>query len=319
MTDFLAGLVAKADGAPALARRRSSLFETPAQPPAAGDTGFRASRALGSGDPAGGWDSLVDETATVESPGPAVPATNHRRSSRSGNADPAGPPAWDPEPAWRPSGDDAVTGRERTDGSRPPTVRGNESAARPTAAPAPAPAPTPPARRSPEASQAPPVQTMLTARTIETIVERPAPGPPSAPSPLHAARAAADPEAPLVVGTSARGGDGTLEPARPTRPRPEQPDHTTGTVPAAVHAYAPVRPFRRPDPPAAGLRPGGRGARNLSAAAPPAALPAIHVTIARIEVRAAPARTPAPVQTPRPAGPKLGLDEYLRSRSGRDR
>lgn len=46
----------------------------------------------------------------------------------------------------------------------------------------------------------------------------------------------------------------------------------------------------------------------------PAPEPTIHVTIGRVEIRAA--STPASVPPVKPAGPKLKLDEYLRARNG---
>lgn len=48
-------------------------------------------------------------------------------------------------------------------------------------------------------------------------------------------------------------------------------------------------------------------------ALPPPAPPTIHVTIGRVEVRATPQATVRP-PGPRPAGPRMSLDDYLRSR-----
>jgi hypothetical protein len=49
---------------------------------------------------------------------------------------------------------------------------------------------------------------------------------------------------------------------------------------------------------------------------PAAPVPTIHVTIGRVEVRAVPAQPVPSARQPKPTGPRLSLDEYLKLRTG---
>jgi hypothetical protein len=163
-------------------------------------------------------------------------------------------------------------------------------------------------------------------RTIETIAEVPAPAGPVAPRPASP-QPAGPPAPPLQPGPSRRPPVATAA-ALPQgeesgtlvglpRARPEPLRRVPPTAPREPGDVAPA-PFLPARPLAPGSPQGSasaRGARPETAPAP--APPAIHVTIGRIEVRATPQRAPALAPAPRPAAPKLSLDEYLRSRRGR--
>lgn len=320
MTDFLTGLVARArDGVPALARRRPSLFEAPAQPAApAGGPGLGRLRALGPQDPGDEWDGPVDETATVESPRPAEPTAGSRRPPRGRSGRPAVQRSGDTGLSPGLTGTEGAGELEPANLAAPPGEWGWRTTGNPAPGRTvePAASPAPPSAAS-EASVAWGPRGSSLARTMETIVETPASAQPGAPLvPLQAGPGAGTGglERPFEAVVPLRGDSDFPAPAEPNRPRR---DHRQ--VPGAAsgeHDVAPVRPLRRPGSATAGPGTGSLGRRELPAA-PPSPPPAIHVTIGRIEVRATPARTPAPAQAPRPSGPKLGLDEYLRSRSGR--
>jgi translation initiation factor IF-2 len=109
-------------------------------------------------------------------------------------------------------------------------------------------------------------------------------------------------------------------PAPPPRPREQPPDRpappAVGRPPAAGRPPAPaaVRPRVAP------ARPAARPARSgVPAGGRPraAAGPTIRVHIGRVEVRAVVPAAPAPPPRPaRPPGPRLSLEDYLRSRDG---
>jgi hypothetical protein len=54
-------------------------------------------------------------------------------------------------------------------------------------------------------------------------------------------------------------------------------------------------------------------------AAPPAAVPSVHVTIGRVEIRAVMPPAPEPRPAPAPSGSRLSLDEYLKRVNGGSR
>jgi hypothetical protein len=137
-----------------------------------------------------------------------------------------------------------------------------------------------------------------------------APRPREAPRPPAIARSIA-PAAPVTA---------ALAPS-PRAPAPPAERGGAGKPPPA--ATAPTSPPRRGEPRQAqrlisqrraAIAPAVAGPRLLRAE--PQAPPAVHVTIGRLEVRAS---SPLPTPPPRavaPQAPKLGLDEYLRARSG---
>jgi hypothetical protein len=99
------------------------------------------------------------------------------------------------------------------------------------------------------------------------------------------------------------------------KPAPQPPKVEVKHLPAPKEAppikpLVPKSPIRsQPTPPK--MRAVSR-ADSKRPATPPA--PVINVTIGRVEVRAT-APMPTKAQTARPAGPKLSLDDYLRSRA----
>ncbi|HET9212938.1 MAG TPA: hypothetical protein VFR03_21205 [Thermoanaerobaculia bacterium] len=103
--------------------------------------------------------------------------------------------------------------------------------------------------------------------------------------------------------------DETVLPAASPGPRIEP------SAEPALPAHRPLVPraaLRQEPPPAALASPSSRAEAGPAAAAAPE--PTIRVTIGRIEVRsAAPAPPAAPA--PRPAAPRLSLEEYLRRRN----
>ena len=105
----------------------------------------------------------------------------------------------------------------------------------------------------------------------------------------------------------------------PPAPQPERP---AARVALAREPWAPAIPLGPPRTarsPAAELLATPRAPRQVTppeqSAKQPAA-PTVTVTIGHVEIRAA---QPAPVRAARRSGPKLGLDEYLRKRSGGNR
>jgi hypothetical protein len=227
------------------------------------------------------------------------------------------------------------------DGAPPPSpiARAALSAAAPVAisppepaAEVPAVAPTPVSR---QISSAP--------RSFSPVVSQPiGPAPPDSRS---ATSAGASVESPPVgrrvrrkdVRGSARradtGADADAEARRePPRAVPAIARSIAPAAPAAVLAQSPrapvtasgdgparkTQPVARPAP-SRSERPSPRAQRRLAAAPPPRpnvghTSPTVQVTIGRLEVRATrPAAAPER-RAGAPAGPKLGLDEYLRSR-----
>ncbi len=81
----------------------------------------------------------------------------------------------------------------------------------------------------------------------------------------------------------------SIKPLAPKNPPPHR------DIPPGIRAAARAEAKRRPEPPA----------------------PIINVTIGRVEVRAT-TPTTSKAQTARPGGPKLSLDDYLRSRAERN-
>jgi hypothetical protein len=210
----------------------------------------------------------------------------------------------------------AAAGNARID--EPATAVARSAA--PTDALRPAPA-LPPRAAAPTISET--IQPAHTAvkRQASVIVQAPA-APVLAPAPPTPPRPAAD-------------SDARTRPPPPAPRTPAQPS-SDAVVP---HAPAPVPPAAEPprpsvtapvarqaDPPRLQQRPAALGlspqlARRTAPAAPRAPMPVrgapppIEVTIGRVEIRAVAPAAPAP-QRARAAGPRLTLDDYLRSRGG---
>lgn len=137
------------------------------------------------------------------------------------------------------------------------------------------------------------------ARQARTVVEHPAaPAATRVPAASRADRPAVTPT--VVKGVRAAAVNVAKIPEAPAAAiaRLARRDHDAGS---------PIRPSQSwvPDTP------------SVAALVPAPA--AIHVTIGRIEVRAAPADPSPPRATPVPRGPKLGLEEYLRTRGAKPR
>jgi hypothetical protein len=179
------------------------------------------------------------------------------------------------------------------------------------------------------ASEAVPVQTQPAAmdRTVHDTARVPArasPAPAPAPAPVRPAVSAAQaipgalPERPPRVTVASE--LPTAQPVRPGRERdPRQSDESPiprraeRPAPAAPPRAAPRAPYVRAMQPPAAYR-AAAPARAAAAVTQRAALAPVHVTIGRIEVRAAPA---APASRREHTGaPKLTLDDYLRQREG---
>jgi hypothetical protein len=152
--------------------------------------------------------------------------------------------------------------------------------------------------------------------SLQTIAEGPAAAPPepvkqpALQGPRQASSApgaGATAQRPEALRAAALGHSDAAEAAarRPARP----------AVAVARRVETEVQLGREPVPAVRRQRAAGERTPGTGHAAPPP--PVIHVTIGRVEVRAAPPRPLAAAPAPRPAAPKLSLDEYLRSRRGR--
>lgn len=287
MTDYFTAVLARtADRRPALTRRALSTFETPHRP-------HRG--------PAGGpeWTSVEDggleEETVVRSVTP--PPVRAQPSSRATPGNHQSVPERSRQAQPRHSRPDteaeapADVRPERTQPSSPAEPAGTHTellAANVTVGQVANPRT---GRRRPRVRDG-----------LDTIVEPPA-APDPAPQPVlrtqpTPATARAEPVVQHHVDEVS-----VEPPQRAIRSTPvARPDRTAARPPQE-------QPLRRQRPPVA------------SPAVPPAPQPppTIHVTIGRIEVRATPARSVQQPPAPRPAVPKLGLDDYLRSRNGRVR
>jgi hypothetical protein len=100
-------------------------------------------------------------------------------------------------------------------------------------------------------------------------------------------------------------GEARLPDVRARRGDIDQRDRMVAKSPI-IPAFAPLPRHEVPR-----LRP------NAAVGGPSApSAPTIHVTIGRVEVRAVQSQPVAAARQPRPAGPRLSLDEYLRQRAG---
>ncbi len=113
----------------------------------------------------------------------------------------------------------------------------------------------------------------------------------------------------------------TRGPAAEERRRPA--GEAAALTPAAGNAIHPLVSLQRheaqpphPSRPPAGRRGGDEAgeAAGEADAWPPQA-PTVHISIGRIEVRAAPVASQPPARPPAPVRPRLSLDEYLRRRN----
>jgi hypothetical protein len=188
---------------------------------------------------------------------------------------------------------------------RPPVPTGTTLSAPPVqpaplVEPVPARQPAIPAHPAPPAHQPRPQESLITRTIHETTVARePA-------QPAVQVRIAQPPPAPVPPVAPVRATATAPVPGQPS-PRPDSP------------APAPAIQPRPPAPRVATQNPARPPAPSQIARAsiqrPGSPEPTIHVTIGRIEVRAMPPAVPAS-RSPRPNGPKLTLDSYLRARNG---
>jgi hypothetical protein len=286
MSDFLTRLATRSSGTVGTVRPRlASRFEPTAAPgPGAAAAGSRDGEpGTASADPRLVWDET------------------ELRSVRAATPLAAEPPPVDPmrRPRPRPLAPDPDT-RYAADPSAPPAA----DLAAPAVAPRDQPGPAP-ARRAPQPPGQPPRDP--SPERTEPGAARDAPGAPvraPAVASQDLAETAREPRPRVHVPATPRAAP---LPARDaTVPRspllvPDQERAVRPPLPAVAHATLPAA--------MAGVRP---GAARGSSQAP--AEPAIHVTIGRIEVRTS--STPAAPPNGRTSSPIVGLDEYLKRRTG---
>lgn len=126
-----------------------------------------------------------------------------------------------------------------------------------------------------------------------------------------------EPASPRMVSRQERASTGELQPLRETRILRERITTETPREEPAGELLPPSQPVFASRPEADARRanaPSPSSAKALASAAPPSGEPAVHVSIGRLEVRAAPtnATAPRPAAPPRPSA----LDDYLRQRGG---
>ena len=129
--------------------------------------------------------------------------------------------------------------------------------------------------------------------------------------------AAIEPASPRMVSRQEPAATGELQPLKETRVLRERTTIETPHEEAPGELLPPGQPVFATRPEADARRANASSpssAKALSGAAPPSSEPAVHVSIGRLEVRAAPTNATAP----RPAAPARtsALDDYLRQRGG---
>ncbi|MEV7037721.1 hypothetical protein [Amycolatopsis sp. NPDC051061] len=134
--------------------------------------------------------------------------------------------------------------------------------------------------------------------TVEVVLPEPAR--------LPAAPARTTPERPAKTRQGGRAAAPSLEDesAPPSFPAEAEPVRAHPVRPAPAAAREPV------DVP--------KPSRPVSRRAP-AAEPTVHISIGRVEVKAAPQPAPRPARAESPRRPAVSLDDYLRNRAGGDR
>ena len=288
MTDFLSGLLDRTLGrALVLQRRRPTLFEPTNDAPG-----------LSRMSSASLWQGAEEEDHDLESFD--VPQPRRRVAPQPRPSTPSRqPPAAEhpvPEIARRPKFVAPATSSPGRQADREPQE---------IAAPPPLPERNSKANRSKEPARA-------SGPSVEKILEKPGPT-----TIALAPRLVARSEPPIVAPARVEPLPAARlvqpdrqDPAGETKPHRADPPKGEAGGSLVQLSRSMVREYGPPHPHPAISRPQHANARE---AAP--APPTIHVTIGRIEVRATPAATPPP-RDARRAGPKLNLEDYLRTRGG---
>lgn len=281
MSPFLSGLIERASGAaPMLERRTRSLFE-----PEPGAAATPVSTAMESSETVESPPPLLSPATRSNQAVPAVPTPAARAAAENTGPDPAPPRRRRAAPAI----EAAAVGSEPAPVPLPPPAL-KPATLRTRFEPR---ADAAPLEHPPAAVAAPPVTSVLKAKPMaapavvepHTPVEKPA-----------LRREPRKPEA---------GEDPSLRLRALTRPRPEPAalPQTAHPVPESQRAVAPSVLLARV------------AQRSLPQAEPANQPPPVHISIGRVEVRAA-SGAPERSRERKPGGPRLSLDDYLRGRNG---
>jgi hypothetical protein len=301
MKDFLSSLLDRAlNRAPVLERRRRSLFEETPDAPGLGAIPLRES----------GPPGEEDIAAELEAPKiQDVPASGPTRSAF--DRVPSALPAMRPSdgPGLESTGPDHIPSQVTpSEIEGPRTPRQEAVLPRPKQEPQAVSGANAPLRVAVPASSLVDPPPPVTNTIVERAMERPRPTiRPTQSEDLVATVPSSSPSSRPIVVPATR-----IDEPRETRTHERATQESDATEPLSRSAKPTTPPVLLPPSrstfPPARLQPGA--ARGL-----PLPEPTIHVTIGRIEIRATPSSA-RPLQTARPAGPKLSLEEYLQSRGG---